>query len=269
MSASINQTTSYIRKLIGEKATTAIITGSGLGGLIEALSVDKIILYSDIPHFPKSTIDGHQGCLILGKLSGKDVLVLNGRFHYYEGYSMDELIYPIRVLKKLGINLLLLSNAAGGVNPKFSIGDIMVINDHINMMPNPLIGFHNPQWGERFPDMLHAYDPILIKKAFSIAKKNKISLKKGIYLAVTGPTYETPAEYKAFRRMGADAIGMSTIPEVIAARQMGIRCFAVSIITDLGVPGKTTNITHQSVLREAAKAEKKMTGLFIKLIAAL
>jgi len=225
---------------------------SAIAGKIE-------IPYSNIPHFPESSVEGHRGSLVFGKINKTNVVVLNGRFHYYEGHSMQDIIFPVRVFKMLGVQNIFLSNAAGGMNPAFQVGDIMVIKDHINMMPNPLVGKHDPQWGERFPDMLGAYDEGMIKKAFAVSKKKKIALKKGVYLAVTGPTYETPAEYKAFRIMGADAVGMSTVPEVIAARQMEIKCFAVSVITDLGISGKISKLTHKEVLKAASAAEKKMT----------
>jgi purine-nucleoside phosphorylase len=224
------------------------------------------IPYRNIPHFPQSTVEGHRGSLVFGKINKTNVVVLNGRFHFYEGHPMQDIIYPIRVFKQLGVENLFLSNAAGGINKIFKVGDIMVITDHINLMPNPLVGKHDPHWGERFPDMIDAYDMGLIKKAFSIPVKNKVQLRKGVYLAVSGPTYETPAEYRAFRILGADAVGMSTVPEVIAARQMGIKCFAVSVITDLGVPGKLKNLTHKEVLKAAVLAEKKMTDLFVAML---
>ena len=244
-----------------------IILGSGLGGLTSRIEDKTEIPYSKIPFFPKSTVEGHSGSMIFGRMGTREVVVLSGRYHYYEGYSGQQIIYPVRILMMLGVKELYLSNAAGGMNPQFNVGDIMVITDHISLLPNPLIGKHEPEYGERFPDMLHAYDAGLIKKAQAIAKKHKIKLQKGVYMAVTGPTYETPAEYKAFRILGADAVGMSTTPEVIAARQMGLKCFAVSVITDLGVPGKTGKISHKMVLDAARKTEPVLARLFIRLIA--
>jgi purine-nucleoside phosphorylase len=194
---------------------------------------------------------------------------MKGRFHYYEGYGSDLISLPVKVLKYLGIGSLFLSNAAGGVNPSFRIGDIMVITDHINLLPNPLIGENDDRIGVRFPDMGEAYDKAFIEKAFMIARKNNISIHKGIYLATTGPTYETPAEYRYFRIIGADAVGMSTTPEVIIARHMNLRCFAVSVITDLGVEGKIEYVTHEMVQSEAAKAEGRLTTLITELISSL
>jgi purine-nucleoside phosphorylase len=193
-------------------------------------------------------------------MNGKNIIALQGRFHYYEGYSMQELSFPIRVMKFLGIRLLILSNASGGVNPDFEIGDLMIITDHINLMKNnPLIGQNEEEIGTRFPDMSHAYDPELISMASGIAADNGIKLQKGIYAAVSGPTFETPAEYRYIRIIGADAVGMSTVPEVIAARHMGLRCFAFSVISDLGVPGKIVEITHKDVIAAAKAVEPKMT----------
>jgi purine-nucleoside phosphorylase len=195
-------------------------------------------------------------------MGGKQIVAMQGRFHYYEGYSMQDVIFPVRVMKFLGINLLILSNASGGVNPEFEVGDIMVIQDHINLMKdNPLIGKNDDAIGTRFPDMGHPYNPILIDKAFDIAEKQNIKLQRGVYAAVSGPTYETPAEYRYIRTIGADAVGMSTVPEVIAARHMGLDCFAVSIISDLGVPGKIVTITHEHVIDAASAVEPIMTRL--------
>ena len=192
---------------------------------------------------------------------------MQGRFHYYEGYSMQELTFPVNVMKFLGIKLLILSNASGGVNPDFEIGDLMIIEDHINLMKNnPLIGKNEEELGTRFPDMSHAYDPGLINLAFEIAKENEINLQKGVYAAVSGPTFETPAEYKYIRIIGADAVGMSTVPEVISARHMGLKCFAFSIISDLGVEGKIVKITHQDVIQAASNAEPKMTRIIKEMI---
>jgi purine-nucleoside phosphorylase len=246
-----------------------IILGTGLGGFSAKIDNRIEIDYDAIPGFPLSTVDGHEGKLIYGDLGGKKVVAMRGRFHYYEGYGSELVALPVRVLKYLGISTLFISNAAGGVNPDFRIGDIMIITDHINLLPNPLIGKNDDRFGVRFPDMGEAYDKALIDQAFFIAEKNKMNLKKGIYLASTGPTYETPAEYRFFRIAGADAVGMSTTAEVIIARHMNLRCFAVSVITDLGVEGKIEYITHEMVQSEAAKAEERVTTLVTNLISTL
>ncbi len=263
----INEAASYIRERIKERADTAIILGSGLGNIVEHLGDKTIVDYETIPHFPVSTVEGHAGQLISGLLEGTRVLVMSGRFHFYEGYSMEEVTFPIRVMKFLGIKSLFLSNAAGGMNPGFEIGDIMVITDHINTMPNPLIGKHDPAFGERFPDMSQTYSPDLIEKFKFHASELGIPIQEGCYVGVTGPTLETPREYDYFRIIGGDAVGMSTVPEAIVAHQMGIRVFAVSVITDLGVPGKIQKLTHQDVIRAANKAAPKLTSLIIKLVA--
>jgi purine-nucleoside phosphorylase len=207
--------------------------------------------------------------LIFGALGGKKIVAMQGRFHYYEGYPMDKVVYPVRVMKYLGIKTLMVSNASGGVNPEFEIGDLMIINDHINLIPNPLIGKNIPEFGARFPDMSDAYSRALIEKAQTIAKKHKIKTQIGCYVGTTGPTFETPKEYQYFRIIGGDAVGMSTVPEVIVARQMSIPCFAISIITDLGVPGKIVKVTHEEVQKVAAKAETKMTLIMEELISSL
>jgi purine-nucleoside phosphorylase len=225
--------------------------------------------YKDIPNFPVSTVEGHAGKLIFGTLGSKKIVAMKGRFHYYEGYGPEQVALPIRVLKYLGIKCLFLSNAAGGVNPDFRIGDIMIITDHINLLPNPLIGQNDDRIGARFPDMSDAYDKHLIKKALQIALDNNIRVHKGVYLSTSGPTFETPAEYRYFRIIGADAVGMSTTPEVIIARHMNLPVFAVSIITDLGVEGKIAYTTHQSVLDEAAKTEERMTAIMTDMINSL
>jgi purine-nucleoside phosphorylase len=244
-----------------------IILGTGLGGLSNEIEVHKTIPYNQIPNFPVSTVDGHEGQLIFGTMAGTGIVAMKGRFHYYEGYTMQEITFPVRVMKFLGIELLILSNASGGVNPSFEVGDIMVITDHINLFKdNPLIGRNEELVGTRFPDMSNAYDPDLIAKAFAIASKQNISLRKGVYAAVSGPTYETPAEYRYIRTIGADAVGMSTIPEVIVARHMKLKCFAVSIISDLGVPGKIVEISHKHVIDAASAVEPTMTHLIKELI---
>ncbi len=266
MLTATKEAVSYIREKIKEIPTTAIILGTGLGNIVEHLEVDCVVDYKTIPHFPVSTVEGHAGKLISGKLGETRVLVMQGRFHFYEGYSMQEVTFPIRVMKFLGIKTLVVSNAAGGMNPEFRVGDIMIINDHINTMPNPLIGKHHPEFGERFPDMSQTYSAELIQKAKENAALLQIPVVEGCYVGVTGPTLETPKEYEYLRIIGGDAVGMSTVPEVIVAHQMGIRIFAVSVITDLGVPGKIRKLTHKDVIEAAEKTAPKLTSLIIKLI---
>jgi purine-nucleoside phosphorylase len=246
-----------------------IILGTGLGGISAEVKNPIEIDYGSIPDFPLSTVEGHEGKLIYGDLGGEKVVAMKGRFHYYEGYGPETVALPVRILKYLGISSLFLSNAAGGVNPAFRIGDIMVITDHINLLPNPLIGKNDNRIGVRFPDMGEAYDKDLIDKAIIIANKNNITVQKGIYLATSGPSYETPAEYRYFRIIGADAVGMSTTPEVIIARHMKLRCFAVSVITDLGIEGKIEYLTHEMVQAEAAKAEERLTTIITELISSM
>ena len=266
MLTAIKEAVSYIRERIPENLDTAIILGSGLGKIVDQLEVEHVVDYESIPHFPVSTVEGHEGLLISGLLGEKRVLVMQGRFHYYEGYEMQEVIFPIRVMKFLGIKTLIVSNAAGGMNPDFEIGDIMVINDHICLMPNPLLGKHDPEFGARFPDMSQTYDPGLLQKVRALSQELQIPIHEGCYVGVTGPTLETPKEYQYMRIIGGDAVGMSTVPEAIAAHQMGIRIFAVSVITDLGVPGKIQKLTHNDVIEAAEKTAPKLTELIIKLI---
>lgn len=266
MLETIKDTVNYIRTHIQDSPEVGIVLGTGLGGLVNEINIKKSLEYDKIPNFPVSTVEGHSGKLIFGELGGKNVVAMQGRFHFYEGYDMQKLIFPIRVMKYLGIKHLLLSNASGGVNPDFEIGDLMIITDHICLVPNPLIGKHIEEFGPRFPDMSEAYDKNMILKAKEIAQKLDIELKEGIYTATTGPTFETPAEYYYFRVIGSDTVGMSTVPEVITARQMGIPCFAMSIITDLGVPGKIVEVSHEEVQKVASKAEGKMTKIFTGLI---
>jgi len=262
----IKETVSYIKDKVPEVPEVGIVLGTGLGGLVREIEIEKELGYREIPHFPVSTVEGHDGRLIFGKISGKRIVAMQGRFHFYEGYTMDEVVFPVRVMKFLGIRYLFLSNASGGVNPDYEIGDLMIQTDHINLLPNPLIGKHTPAFGTRFPDMSEPYDLSLVALAEAVAAENGIKVQKGVYLATTGPTYETPAEYRFFRIIGADAVGMSTIPEAIVARQMGIACFAVSIITDLGVPGRIEEVTHEAVQQVAAVAEKKMTLIMKNMI---
>lgn len=262
----IDQTVRFLNSKGIISPNMGIILGTGLGGLSTKITNTIEISYSDIPNFPISTVKGHQGSLIYGDLSGKKIIALNGRFHYYEGHSSDKIAFPIYVLKYLGIKSLFLSNAAGGVNTSFNIGDIMVITDHINLLPNPLIGPNDDRIGTRFPDMSKAYDKSLVSLALEVAKKLNIEVRTGVYLATTGPTYETPAEYRYFRTIGADAVGMSTTPEVIIARHAGIPCFATSVITDLGVDGKIEYTTHESVIQEAAKAENRLALIITTMV---
>ncbi len=266
----INETVEFIKSKITTTPKVGIVLGTGLGGLTNEIQNQHAIKYEDIPNFPVSTVPGHKGNLIFGQINNIEVIAMQGRFHYYEGYTMQELVFPIRVMKLLGIELLILSNASGGVNPDFEVGDIMIIIDHINLMAdNPLIGKNIDELGPRFPDMNHAYDKNIIDKAINIAKANSIKIRTGVYAAVSGPCFETPAEYKYIRTIGADTVGMSTIPEVIAAHHMGLQVFAVSIITDLGVEGKIVEVSHEEVIDVANKAEPKMTSIIKGMISEL
>ena len=265
----IIETTEFLKAKGFNNPDVGIILGTGLGELTSKIENRIEIDYKDIPNFPVSTVEGHAGKLIFGELGGKKIVAMKGRFHFYEGYGAEQVALPVRVLKYLGIKCLFLSNAAGGVNPEFQIGDIMIITDHINLLPNPLIGPNDDRIGPRFPDMGVAYDKSLITKAVQIAEKNNIRIHKGIYLSTTGPTFETPAEYRYFRIIGADSVGMSTTPEVIIAHHMKLPCFAVSVITDLGVEGKIEYTTHESVQIEAAKTEVRMTTLMTEMILTL
>ena len=245
---------------------TAIILGTGLGSLVNEITEKYEIEYKDIPNFPLSTVEGHSGKLIFGKLGDKEIMAMQGRFHFYEGYSMKEVTFPVRVMRELGIKTLFVSNAAGGMNPEFIIGDLMIITDHINMFPeHPLRGKNIP-YGDRFPDMSTAYDKELIAKAKEIADEKGIRVVEGIYLGTQGPTFETPAEYRMFRRMGGDAVGMSTVPEVIVARHCGIRVFGISVITDLGLEGIVVECSHEEVQKAADEAQPKMTTIFREII---
>jgi purine-nucleoside phosphorylase len=265
----IIETTEFLKAKGITDPDAGIILGTGLGELTAKIDIRIEIDYKDIPNFPISTVEGHAGKLIYGEFGGKKIVAMKGRFHYYEGYGSEEVALPVRVLKYLGIKCLFLSNAAGGVNPLFQIGDIMVITDHINLLPNPLIGANDDRIGARFPDMGQAYDKTFINKAMLIAEKNDIRIHKGVYLSTTGPTFETPAEYRYFRIIGADAVGMSTTPEVIIARHMKLPCFALSVITDLGVEGKIEYTTHESVQIEAARTESRMTTIMTEMISSL
>lgn len=244
-----------------------IILGTGLGGLVNEIEIIDTIPYEDIPHFPVSTVEGHSGKLIFGHLGGKPIIAMQGRFHYYEGYDMKQVTFPVRVMKSLGIKSLFVSNASGGVNPDYEIGDLMILTDHINFFPeHPLRGKNYSELGPRFPDMSKTYDKGLVKKAEAIAEKYNIKVQKGVYLGLSGPTLETLAEYIAFRKIGADTVGMSTVPEVIVARHMGIPCFAISIITDIGVEGRIVEVSAEDVIAVAGKAEPLMTQIMTELI---
>jgi purine-nucleoside phosphorylase len=266
----IEETVKAIRAVYSETPKTGIVLGSGLGNLTSEIVVEKEIAYSDIPYFPVSTVEGHQGKLIFGRISGKRVAILSGRFHYYEGYTPAQVVYPIRVLKFLGVETLLLSNAAGGMNRAFKVGDLMIIKDHISFfVVNPLLGKNESSLGPRFPDMSEPYDRTLILRAKDIAASLKISVHEGVYAGVTGPTFETRAEYKLLHIAGGDAVGMSTVQEVIAARHLGMSVFAMSVITDLGIRDEDNVITHEEVLQAAAAAEPKLTALFKGIIESL
>lgn len=269
MLKTIKETVSYIKSNIELKPEIGIILGTGLGGMVKEIEIDAVLAYEDIPNFPVSTVESHHGKLIFGKMNGKKIVAMQGRFHYYEGYSPQEVTFPVRVMKYLGISHLFVSNASGGVNPDFEIGDLMILDDHINLIPNPLIGPHDPAFGDRFPDMSETYDQELIHKALEIGHQQKLPVRKGCYVAVTGPTLETPKEYQYFRIIGGDTVGMSTVPEIIVAHQMGITCFAISIITDLGVPGKIVKVSLEDVTSVAAKAEPQMTLIMSTLISGI
>lgn len=261
----IKETAAYLRSKMHTSPETAIILGTGLGNLVHDITEKYEIRYEDIPNFPVSTVEGHSGKLIFGKLGKKDIMAMQGRFHYYEGYSMKEVTFPIRVMKELGIKTLFVSNASGGMNPDFEIGDLMIITDHINQFPeHPLRGKN--LYGDRFPDMSEAYSKGLIAKAKNIAKEKGIKVQEGVYVGTQGPTFETPAEYKLFRIMGGDAVGMSTVPEVIVANHCKINVFGMSIITDLGVEGKIVEVSHEDVQKAANIAQPLMTEIMRELI---
>ena len=266
----INETARFLMGAQTTNPTIGIILGTGLGGLVNEIEIEKTIPYEKIPNFPVSTVEGHKGQLIFGKINGKPIMAMQGRFHYYEGYTMKEVTFPVRVMNQMGISRLIVSNASGGLNPDYKVGDIMIIDDHINMFgDNPLIGKNMAELGPRFPDMSQPYSHELIARAKEIAGKRGIEVKQGVYVGTAGPTFETPAEYKFFRIIGGDAVGMSTVPEVIVARHMGIICFGVSIITDSGVPGQIVEISHEEVQQVAAAAEPKMTSIIAELIGTL
>lgn len=265
----IKQTAEFIRSKVADMPKTAIILGTGLGELVNHIEISDVIEYEKIPNFPVSTVEGHSGKLIFGKLGSKRVMAMQGRFHFYEGYAMTQVTFPVRVMKALGIKTLFVSNAAGGMNPDFKIGDIMIINDHINLFPeHPLRGKNYNELGPRFPDMSEPYSHRLINDALKVAQENNIKVHQGVYVGTQGPTFETPAEYRYFRRIGGDAVGMSTVPEVIVARHGGMEVFAISVITDLGgLDGvEPEKVSHEEVQKAAAAAQPKMTTIMKGLI---
>lgn len=262
----IQETASWLKERMTTSPKTAIILGTGLGQLASEITDSYEFAYTDIPNFPLSTVEGHSGKLIFGKLGGKDIMAMQGRFHYYEGYDMKEVTFPERIMYELGIETLFVSNASGGMNPDFKIGDLMIIDDHINFFPeHPLHGKNFPT-GPRFPDMHETYDRQLRTLADKIAKKKGIRVVHGVYVGVQGPTFETPAEYRMYHRLGGDAVGMSTVPEVIVARHCGIKVFGMSIITDLGIEGQPVEVSHEEVQAAANKAQPLMTEIMSEII---
>jgi purine-nucleoside phosphorylase len=270
MLTQINEAVDFIKSKYNLRPSVGIVLGSGLGSFTDEIEKEFEISYADIPNFPLSTVEGHSGKLIFGNLSGKKVVAMAGRFHYYEGYTTPEVVFPIRVLKFLGIETLVISNAAGGTNQSYKVGDLMIIKDHISLLTlNPLIGKNQKEFGPRFPDMSEPYKNYLIAKAKKIAADNNIDLKEGVYVGVTGPTFETRAEYKMLNLLGGDAVGMSTVQEVVAAVHLGLPVFAMSVITDVGIREEENTITHEEVLQAAKDAEPKLTLIFKQLIAQL
>lgn len=263
----IEETIAYLNTKKNIDPKVAIVLGSGLGGLINRMEIINEIPYSEIPNFPISTVKGHKGTLIFGRINNVDVVVLNGRFHFYEGYSLHDVTYPEYVFKGLGVKSIVLSNASGGMNPSFKVGDIMIIRDHINFLgTNPLIGPNNDSLGPRFPNMSEVYDRKLIRRAHEIANEANIHLQEGVYIGVTGPSFETPSEYKAYYILGADVVGMSTVPEAIVSHYLGMKVFALSVVTDLGIVGQLMDAKHEDVLMAAKEAEPKMTRIIHQLI---
>ena len=263
-----NPTLIYLKNKIGAfKPHWGIILGSGMGDLVHHITVVHSFEYNELPDFPKSTVQGHHGKLLLGYICSQPVIAFQGRFHYYEGYSMKTLTFPVRLMNSLGVQKMAVSNASGGMNPDFKVGDLMLITDHINLFPdNPLIGPNDPHLGPRFVNMSKAYDVEFIASARSIAKQFSIPIKEGVYAGLTGPCFETPAEYRYLWRIGADAVGMSTVPEVIVAKHAGMRVFGISIITDLGIEGHTEDVSHEEVLKVAKLKEPELSKLVVELI---
>ena len=270
LSEKINQTAAYIRQRYDRIPDAGIVLGSGLGNLVQEIKTDLELPYDEIPNFPVSTVEGHHGKLIFGRIGERQVVCMAGRFHFYEGYSATEVGFPIRVMQALGVQKLFISNAAGGVNPSFAVGDIMIITDHISFFaPNPLLGKNDDQLGARFPDMSEPYKKELIGKAEAIASRLGIPVKKGVYCGVTGPTFETRAEYKLIHLLGGDAVGMSTVQEVITAVHAGMDVFAMSVITDIGIRAEENTITHEEVLAAAKAAEPRFTAIFREMVLSL
>ncbi len=270
MMLKIKEAVEFIQGIYNRQPTAGIVLGSGLGSFTDEIKIEKEIAYAEIPHFPVSTVEGHKGKLVFGESGGKKIVAMAGRFHFYEGYTAEQVVFPIRVMKHLGIRTLLLSNAAGGVNPSFKVGDLMIITDHISQLaPNPLIGKNHKELGPRFPDMSEPYKKDLIKKAKDIAAAMNIKVKEGVYVAVTGPTFETNAEYKMIHVLGGDAVGMSTVQETITAVHMGLPVFAMSVITDVWKREEGSPVTHEEVLHAAKAAEPGFKKLFCELIAQL
>ncbi len=271
MLVALNESIKYIKNKIGDfEPEIGIVLGTGLGGLVDEIEVAHSIMYASIPNFPISTLEFHSGKLIFGTLEGKKVVAMQGRLHFYEGYSMQQITFPIRAMKMLGINYLLVSNAAGSLNPNFRKGDLMIISDHINLQPeSPLRGINNSDFGPRFPDMSQPYNKELITKALKIAKDENITCHQGVYASVTGPNLETKAEYKYLRIIGGDAVGMSTVPEVIVANHMSVPVFAISVLTDEGFPEDLQPVSLAEIIATAEKAEPKMTKILSQLISTL
>ena len=266
----IKEATDFLQSYNSGKATVGVVLGSGLGNFVQEIEVQHEIAYDTIPHFPVSTVEGHSGKLIFGSIAGKPIIAMAGRFHFYEGYAPVEVVFPIRVLKELGVETLFLSNAAGGVDTSFQVGDLMIITDHISFATvNPLLGANDDRLGPRFPDMSEPYKKELIERAKAIGSKLGISLKEGVYFGVTGPTFETRAEYRMIKTLGGSAVGMSTVQEVIVAVHAGMDVFAMSVITDIGIRNEENIITHEEVLQAAKDAEPKFSAIFRELIASL
>lgn len=261
------ETLTFLTGKVSHTPRIALVLGSGMGAIAGSVEDALVIPFAAIPHFPVSTVPGHAGNLICGRIGGVPVVVMQGRCHYYEGYSMEQVVFPVRVFGLWGIRSLVLTNAAGGLSPEQEIGEVMWISDHINLMgTNPLIGPHEPEWGVRFPDMSRIYPAAWIEKAMQLCREEGQRCSRGVYMGVSGPTYETPAEYRAFRRLGADAVGMSTVPEAIAARQMGMDVLAFSVISDLGVEGEIVPVSHEKVLAESDKAAGRLARVLARLL---
>ena len=270
LSLQLHESLEFIRQTCKVLPQVGIVLGSGLGNFTREMIIQSEIAYDEIPHFPVSTVEGHSGKLLIGELGGKQVVAMAGRFHFYEGYTPQQVIYPIRVMKMLGVETVLISNAAGGVNKDFQVGDLMIIKDHISFFTiNPLLGKNEDELGPRFPDLSEPYSLDLIAKAKNIAEILQIKVHTGVYTGVTGPTFETRAEYQLIKLLGGDAVGMSTVQEVIAAIHCGMKVFALSVITDIGIREEENIITHEEVLQAAKEAEPKLTAIFTKLIGAL